>query len=142
MENVNQLGKVVYTANTLTTGGREGASKSSDGHLDIKLTSPGGRGEGTNPEQLLAAGWSACFIGAMGKTAANMNLRLPADTSVNAEVDLIASETEGYSLQARLNISLPGIDREAAIAIAEAAHKVCPYSKALHGNIKIETIIL
>lgn len=142
MENVNQNEKVVYTGSTLTTGGREGASKSSDGRLDIKLTSPGGRGEGTNPEQLLAAGWSACFIGAMSKTAADMKLRLPADTSVNAEVDLVLSETEGYSLQARLNISLPGIGRETAIAIAEAAHKVCPYSKALTGNIKIETIIL
>jgi osmotically inducible protein OsmC len=142
MENVNQNEKVLYTGSTLTTGGREGASKSSDGRLDIKLTSPGGRGEGTNPEQLLAAGWSACFIGAMGKTAADMKLRLPADARVNAEVDLLLSETEGYSLQARLNISLPGIKRETAIAIAEAAHKVCPYSKALTGNIKIETIIL
>ncbi|TGD56585.1 Ohr family peroxiredoxin [Flavobacterium humi] len=142
MENANQNEKVVYTGSTLTTGGREGASKSSDGRLDIKLTPPGGRGEGTNPEQLLAAGWSACFIGAMGKTAAERNVRIPADASVAAEIDLIVSETQGYLLQARLNISLPGIDRETATAIAHAAHKVCPYSKALHGNIKIETIIL
>lgn len=142
MENVNQQEKVVYTGKTLTTGGREGASKSSDGRLDIKLTSPGARGEGTNPEQLFAAGWSACFIGAMGKTAAEMNVKLPADTSVAAEVDLVVSETEGYSLQARLNISLPGIDRETAKSIAEGAHLVCPYSKMSHGNIKVETIIL
>lgn len=142
MENVNQNGKVVYTGSTLTKGGREGFSKSLDGRLNIKLTSPGAKGEGTNPEQLLGAGWSACFIGAMGKTAATMNLRLPADTSVNAEIDLVLSETDGYSLQARLNISLPGIDRETATAIAQGAHSVCPYSKALHGNIKIETNIL
>jgi lipoyl-dependent peroxiredoxin len=142
MENAIQNEKVVYTGSTLTTGGREGASRSSDGRLDIKLTSPGGRGEGTNPEQLLAAGWSACFIGAMGKTAADMKLRLPADTSVNTEVDLVSSETEGYSLKARLNISLPGIDRETAITIAEGAHKVCPYSKALGSSIKVETNIL
>ncbi len=141
MENVNQQEKVVYTGKTLTTGGREGASQSSDGRLDIKLTSPGAVGQGTNPEQLLAAGWSACFIGAMGKTAAEMKLRLPSDTSVNAEIDLVLGEN-GYSLQARLNISLPGIDRETAQAIAAGAHLVCPYSKALHGNIKIETNIL
>lgn len=141
MENVNQQEKVIYTGKTRTTGGREGASQSSDGRLDIKLTSPGAAGEGTNPEQLLAAGWSACFIGAMGKTAAEMKLRLPSDTSVAAEIDLVLGEN-GYSLQARLNISLPGIDRETAQAIAAAAHLVCPYSKALHGNIKIETNIL
>lgn len=141
MENVNQNEKVLYTGKTLTTGGREGVSRSSDGRLDIKLTSPGAKGEGTNPEQLFAAGWSACFIGAMGKAAADMKLRLPADTSVNAEVDLVLTDGE-YSLQARLNISMPGIDRETARAIAEAAHLTCPYSKATRGNIKVETNIL
>ena len=142
MENANQQEKVVYTASTVTTGGREGASQSSDRRLDIKLTSPGAKGEGTNPEQLFAAGWSACFIGAMGKVAASKNLRLPADTSVHTEVDLVLSETEGYSLQVRLNISLPGIDREIAKSIAEDAHLVCPYSKMSKGNIKVETNIL
>ena len=139
--NIPQTEKVLYTGKTLTTGGRDGASRSSDGRLDIKLTSPGASGEGTNPEQLLAAGWSACFIGAMGFAAAKMKLRLPADTSVNTEVDLLVKDGE-YSLQARLNISLPGIDRETAKAIAETAHHTCPYSKALRGNIKVETIIL
>lgn len=141
MENVNQQQKVLYTGKTHTTGGREGASRSSDGRLDIKLTSPGAIGEGTNPEQLLAAGWSACFIGAMGKAAAGMSLKLPADTSVDTEIDLVLSET-GYVLQARLNISLPGTDRETAQDIARTAHTLCPYSKALHGNIKVETTIL
>lgn len=142
MENVNQVEKkAIYTGKTLTTGGREGASQSTDGRLDIKLTSPGATGAGTNPEQLLAAGWSACFIGAMGKTAAEMKLRLPSDASVAAEIDLCLGE-DGYSLKARLNISLPGIDRETAKAIAEGAHLVCPYSKALHGNIQVETNIL
>lgn len=142
MENVIQQGKVVYTGSTVTTGGREGASKSSDGRLDIKLTSPGARGEGTNPEQLFAAGWSACFIGAMGKAAATRNLRLPADASVNAEVDLVLSETDGYSLQVRLNIILPGIEPQTAKEIAEAAHLICPYSKMVSGNINVETNIL
>jgi Ohr subfamily peroxiredoxin len=138
----NSTSKVVYTGATTTTGGRQGASKSSDGHLDITLTPPGGRGEGTNPEQLFAAGWSACFLGAMGKAAASKNIKLPADASIDAEVDLVLSETEGYSLQVRLNISLPGIDREEALAIAEHAHTICPYSKAIKGNIKVETNIL
>jgi len=138
----NSASKVVYTGATTTTGGRQGASKSSDGHLDITLTPPGGRGEGTNPEQLFAAGWSACFLGAMGKAAGSKNIKLPADASIDAEVDLVLSETEGYSLQVRLNISLPGIDREEALAIAEHAHTICPYSKAIKGNIKVETNIL
>lgn len=137
-----QQAKVIYTGSTLTTGGREGASQSSDGRLNVKLTSPGAKGEGTNPEQLFAAGWSACFIGAMGKAAVTRNLRLPADASVNAEVDLVLSETDGYSLQARLNITLPGIDRETAKEIAEAAHLLCPYSKMVKGNINVETNIL
>ncbi|TBO40696.1 organic hydroperoxide resistance protein [Pedobacter kyonggii] len=143
MENSNNsTSKVVYTGTTTTTGGRQGASKSSDGRLDITLTPPGGRGEGTNPEQLFAAGWSACFLGAMGKSAAIKNIKLPADSRIDAEVDLVLSDTEGYSLQVRLNISLPGIDREDALAIAEHAHTLCPYSKAIKGNIKVETIIL
>lgn len=143
MENTNSIKeqKVLYTGKTLTTGGREGASRSSDGKLDIKLSAPGSTGAGTNPEQLFAAGWSACFIGAMGFAAAKMKLRLPADTSVATEVDLVLTDGE-YSLQARLSISLPGIDTETAKAIADAAHLTCPYSKATHGNIKVETIIL
>jgi len=128
--------KVIYTGKTHTTGGREGASKSSDGRLDIKLSTPGGPGAGTNPEQLFAAGWSACFIGAMGFAAAERKVKLPADTAVDTEVDLGTGEG-GYFLQARLNVSLPGIDKATAQAIVDAAHQTCPYSKATRGNIKV-----
>ncbi|ESX54663.1 peroxiredoxin [Mesorhizobium sp. LSHC422A00] len=127
--------KVLYTGKTHTTGGRDGASRSSDGHLDIKL-SPPGTGAGTNPEQLFAAGWSACFIGAMGLAARKMNVALPSDVAVDAEVDLATSEG-GYLLQARLNVSLPGVDRETARAVVEGAHQTCPYSKATRGNIGV-----
>lgn len=143
MENVSisQPEKVVYTGKTLTIGGREGTSRSSDGRLDIKLTSPGAAGKGANPEQLFAAGWSACFIGAMNKAAAGRKLRLPADTSIDAEVDL--GLTDGsYLLQARLNISVPGMDRETAEIIADAAHQICPYSKATRGNIDVKIVVL
>lgn len=139
--NMIQPEKVLYTAKTHTTGGREGASQSSDGRLDIKLSSPGTSGAGTNPEQLFAAGWSACFIGAMGIAAAKMNITLPADRSVDAEVDLCTADG-AYFLQARLNVSLPGIERETAQAIADAAHQTCPYSKATRGNIKVEINII
>ncbi len=131
----NTISKVLYTAKTHTTGGREGQSKSSDDRLDIKLSTPG-TGAGTNPEQLFAAGWSACFIGAMGIAAHTMKLRLPQDTAVDAEVDL-GTIGNAYFLQARLNIHLPGIDAETAKAIVEAAHKTCPYSKATSGNINV-----
>jgi Ohr subfamily peroxiredoxin len=127
---------VQYTALTHTTGGRDGASRSSDGRLDIKLSSPGKPGIGTNPEQLFAAGWSACFMGAMGLAAAKMKTRLPADSAVDAEVDLCNAEGN-YFLQARLNVSVPGVDRELAQAIVDAAHQTCPYSKATRGNIAV-----
>jgi osmotically inducible protein OsmC len=129
--------KVLYTAQTHTTGGRTGESRSSDGKLDIKLSTPGTSGVGTNPEQLFAAGWSACFIGAMGKAAADLQVKLPADHSVSTEVDLVLGE-DGYSLQARLNISLPGLDRETAENIIKGAEQTCPYSKAIRGNVKTE----
>ncbi len=129
--------QVLYTGKTHTTGGRLGASRSSDGHLDIQLSPPGGNGTGTNPEQLFAAGWSACFIGAMGKAAGNLKVKLPADLSVDAEVDLVLQEGQ-YFLQARLNVSLPGLDRDTAQAVVEAAHQTCPYSKLTRGNIEVE----
>jgi len=128
--------KVLYTGKTHTTGGRDGAAKSADGHLDIKLTIPGASGTGTNPEQLFAAGWSACFLGAMAIAAAKMKITLPADRAVDAEVDLCNVDGE-YFLQARLNISLPGLNGEVAQALAEAAHQTCPYSKATRGNIDV-----
>lgn len=138
---MTQLDKVLYTGKTHTTGGRNGASRSSDGRLDVKLSVPGSAGTGTNPEQMLAAGWSACFIGAMGKAAAKMNVALPADTAVDAEVDL-GTTNDAYFLQARLNVSLPGLDREIAQAVIEAAHQTCPYSKATRGNIGVSITVI
>jgi lipoyl-dependent peroxiredoxin len=134
---MTQLEKVLYTGKTHTSsGGRNGTSRSSDGRLDITLSSPGTAGSGTNPEQLLAAGWSACFIGAIGIAAAAKKITLSADSAVDAEVDL--GTTDGaYFLQARLNVSLPGLDREVAQALVDTAHQTCPYSKATRGNIGV-----
>jgi osmotically inducible protein OsmC len=137
-----QTGKVIYTAKSHTTGGRDGgSSRSSDGRLDIKLSVPGTPGDGTNPEQLFAAGWSACYFSAMKIEAAKRKVRFPADAAVDAEVDLCVTG-DAYTLQARLNISLPGLDREIAQALADAGHQTCPYSKATHGNIKVETNLI
>jgi Ohr subfamily peroxiredoxin len=129
--------KVLYTGKTHTTGGRDGSARSSDAQLDVKLSPPGSTHAGTNPEQLFAAGWSACFIGAMGLAAGKRKFRLPADTAVDAEVDL-GMTGDGYFLQARLNISLPGLEPEVARALVEEAHQTCPYSKATRGNINVE----
>ncbi|WBP93712.1 organic hydroperoxide resistance protein [Mycolicibacterium neoaurum] len=127
---------VVYTAATHTTGGRQGESYSSDGNLDIQLTAPGAEGTGTNPEQLFAAGWSACYLSAMGLVAGQHKVKLPAQTAVDAEVDLVNADG-GFSLQARLNVSIPGVDPETARQIVDGAHEVCPYSKATRGNIPV-----
>lgn len=134
---MSQNNPILYTGKTRTTGGRNGESRSSDGRLDIKLSRPGSDGAGTNPEQLFAAGWSACFIGAMEKAAQNIGVRLPADASVDTEVDLGNSPETGYFLRARLNVSLPGLDRAVAQTIADLAHQICPYSKATRGNIDV-----
>ncbi|UXN67468.1 organic hydroperoxide resistance protein (plasmid) [Phyllobacterium sp. A18/5-2] len=128
--------KLVYTAKVRTIGGREGASRSSDGRLDIRLSTPGGLGSGTNPEQLFAAGWSACFENAMAIAARKMNVKLPAELAIDAEVDLNVAD-DAYFLRARLNVSLPGVDREVAQAVLDAAHQTCPYSKATRGNIDV-----
>jgi Ohr subfamily peroxiredoxin len=133
---MTRIDKVLYTGKTHTTGGRDGLARSSDGRLDIKLSPPGGPGTGTNPEQLFAAGWSACFIGAMGRAATEMKITLPADRAVDAEVDLGTTDA-AFFLQARLTISLPGLDREVARQVVEAAHQLCPYSKATRGNIDV-----
>jgi Ohr subfamily peroxiredoxin len=129
--------KRLYTGKVRTTGGRDGSSRSSDGRLDIKLSVPGGPGTGTNPEQLFAAGWSACFEGAMAIAARKMQVALPADAAIDAEVDLNNGD-EGYFLTARLNVSLPGMDRAVARAVVDAAHETCPYSKATRGNVAVE----
>jgi Ohr subfamily peroxiredoxin len=134
---MTQFDKVLYTAQTHTTGGRDGEARSSDGRLEVNLSSPGTAGSGTNPEQLFAAGWSACFLGAMGVAASKMKVTLPADRAVDAEIDLGIADG-GFQLRARLNVSLPGLDREVAQAIVDAAHQICPYSKATRGNIDVE----
>jgi len=130
--------KVLFTAKVHTTGGREGASRSSDGRLDIKLSSPGSTAGGTNPEQLFAAGWSACFEGAMGLAARKMKIALPADTAIDAEVDLCLTDG-AYFLQVRLNVRLRGLEPGVAQALVDAAHQTCPYSKATRGNIDVVT---
>ncbi|MBI2772858.1 MAG: organic hydroperoxide resistance protein [Burkholderiales bacterium] len=130
------LEKVLYTAKAHTTGGRDGASKTDDGRLDIKLSPPGQPGTGTNPEQLFAAGYSACFIGAMKAVAGKMKVTLPADLAIDAEVDL-GPIPNAYGIAARLNVSLPGMDRAAAQGLIDAAHQVCPYSNATRGNVDV-----
>ncbi len=128
--------KPLYTAKVRTIGGREGASRSSDGRLDIRLSTPGGPGGGTNPEQLFAAGWSACFEGAMAIAARKLNVILPASLAIDAEVDLNIADGAHF-LSARLNVSAPGLDRDVARRVVDAAHQTCPYSKATRGNIQV-----
>jgi osmotically inducible protein OsmC len=133
---MSQIEKVLYTARTHTTGGRDGSSRSSDGRLDVKLSTPGSAAEGTTPEQLFAAGWSACFLGAIGVAASQRKVALPAGRAIDAEVDL-GTGGGGYALRARLNVSLPGLPREVAQELVDAAHQICPYSKATRGNIDV-----
>lgn len=133
---INAIDQVLYTAHTRTTGGREGSGQSSDGALDVKLSRPGSGKPGTNPEQLFAVGWSACFIGALGLAAGHLKIALPTNLHVDAEVDL-GKGGEAYFLRARLKVSLPGLPRDVAQALADAAHQTCPYSKATRGNIDV-----
>jgi Ohr subfamily peroxiredoxin len=129
-------GKVVYTAKTHTAGGREsGIARSSDGRLDVKLSLPGSARIGTNPEQLFAAGWSACFESAIGLAARNRKVAL-ADLAIDAEVDLHLADG-AYFLSARLNVRLPGVAHEVAQALVDEADQLCPYSKATRGNIDV-----
>lgn len=134
------LDKVLYTAHATSTGGREGKSASSDGALNVTLSTPkelgGAGGPGTNPEQLFAAGYSACFIGAMKAVAGKQKIALPADLSIAADVG-IGPIPAGFGIQATLNISLPGMERAAAEQLVAAAHQVCPYSNATRGNIDV-----
>ena len=134
------LEKVLYTAHATTTGGREGTSRSSDGALEVRLSTPkelgGAGGTGTNPEQLFAVGYSACFLGALKAVAGKQKLSLPADSSISADVGIGPIAT-GFGIQVALNVSLPGMELEAARKLVEAAHKVCPYSNATRGNIDV-----
>ena len=131
-----KLDKVLYTAHAHTTGGRDGQSKSDDGRLSVTLSSPGTAGTGTNPEQLFAAGYSACFIGAMKAVGGIKKITLPEDLSVDASVDL-GKIPDAYGIAVRLDVSLPGMDRAAAQDLLDAAHQVCPYSNATRGNIEV-----
>lgn len=137
---LGKIDKVIYTGRTHTVSGRDGSARSDDGRLQLKLSRPGSTGEGTNPEQLFAAGWSACFLGAMGRAAQKMKLSLPQDASVDAEVDLGTGGDE-FFLQARLTVKVPGMDRDTTQALADAAHQICPYSKATRGNIDVQIAV-
>ena len=131
-----QFDKVLYTAKVHTTGGREGASRSDDGRVDVKLSRPGAPGTGTNPEQLFAAGWSACFLSAIQHVAGLKRIPIPATAAIDAEIDL-GTGGGNFGLAARLNVSLPGVDPKLAQELVEAAHQVCPYSRATRGNVDV-----
>ena len=134
---MTETGTLLYTAKTHTTGGRDkGAARSSDGRLDVRLSTPGAADAGTNPEQLFAAGWSACFEGALGVAAHKKKIKLPADMAIDAEVDLHLDGGE-YFLSARLNVSIPGLERSIAQGLVEDPERICPYSKATRGNIAV-----
>ena len=138
---VATIERVLYTAKAHTTGGREGgASRTSDGRLDVELSVPGSQGDGTNPEQLLAVGWSACYLSAVKLAAGRMKVRLPPDVAIDAEIDL-GTGAGGYLIRARLDVRLPGVDRAVALRLVDAAHLECPYSKATHGNIDVVTTV-
>jgi len=139
---ITQVEKVVYTAKAHTTGGRDGgASRTSDGQLDVKLAVPGSHATGTNPEQLFAVGWSACFLSAIKLVAARTRVTLSPEVAIDAEVDL-GMANHSYLIQARLAVTLPGMARELAQKLVDAAHLECPYSKATHGNVNVVTTIL
>lgn len=135
------LDKVLYTAKTHVTGGREGEGRSSDDRISVKLSSPGGPGNGTNPEQLFGIGYSACFMGAMKAVAPKVGVKVPDNAAVDAEVDL-GPTSLGYGISTRLNISLPGLERAQAQKLVEEAHKVCPYSNATRNNIDVQLNIV
>jgi Ohr subfamily peroxiredoxin len=136
--------KILYTATATATGGREGQAASSDGALAMKLSTPrelgGAGGDGTNPEQLFAAGYSACFLGALKFVAGKQKLALPADASVTGRVGIGQIPT-GFGIQAELTISVPGLPREQLQALVEQAHVVCPYSNATRGNIDVSLVV-
>ncbi len=137
--------KILYTAVATATGGRDGVAKSSTGSIDVKLDTPkelgGPGGPGTNPEQLFAAGYSACFIGAMKYVAGTQKIALPADTSITGHVG-IGQVPGGFGIAVELKISIPGMDKAAATALVEKAHHVCPYSNATRGNVEVTLTVV
>jgi len=134
-----KLDKVLYTAKAHTTGGRDGgSSRTSDGRLDVKLSVPGGAGSGTNPEQLFAAGYAACFIGAMRAVSAAEKVRVPPDAQITSEVGIGPRSEGGFGITVALDVHLPGVDRADAERLVQAAHQVCPYSNATRGNVDVK----
>jgi Ohr subfamily peroxiredoxin len=133
--------QILYKAQATATGGREGRAVASDNKLDVKLSTPkelgGPGGEGTNPEQLFAAGYSACFLSALKLVAMHAKVALPADAAVTAEIGIGPNGQGGYGLAAELRVSLPGVEQEKAQALVSKAHEVCPYSNATRGNIEV-----
>lgn len=139
-----KLEKAVYTAEATATGGRDGRARASDGKVDVLLTPPkemGGSGEGTNPEQLFACGYSACFLGAIKFVAGKEKLAVPRDASITGCVGIGPIPT-GFGLQVELRISLPGMDRAQARDLVDKAHIVCPYSNATRGNIEVKLTLV
>lgn len=137
--------KVLYVANATTTGGRDGHTASDDGLLDLKLAPPkelGGPGGATNPEQLFAAGYSACFLSAMKFVGGRDKIAVPADAAVTANVSIGPRADEGFGLAVKLNVSLPGVDKAVVEDLVVRTHRVCPYSHATKGNINVETVVL
>jgi Ohr subfamily peroxiredoxin len=139
---MTKTAKLLYTARTHTSGGRlDGVARSSDGRLDVRLSPPGGAGIGTNPEQLIAAGWSACFEDALALAARRRTIVLPRKCAIDAEIDLIL-EDEAYALRARLFVSLPGLDPDIARDLIEEAHRTCPYSKAISNTVEVSVTLI
>lgn len=142
---MNKVEKVLYRAQAKATGGRDGRVTTQDNHLEAKLTTPkelgGAGGDGTNPEQLFAAGYSACFIGAMKVVSMAMKIPLPATTSIDASVGIGKAGT-GFGIEVELRIDLPGLDRAQGQAIIDKAHTVCPYSNATRGNIDVKLTLV
>ncbi|MGE6461904.1 organic hydroperoxide resistance protein [Pseudoalteromonas tetraodonis] len=142
---MNVLQNVAYTAKATATGGREGVAKSDDGRLNVNLSTPkglgGDDGQGTNPEQLFAAGYAACFIGALKFVAGSEKIALPSDTYINSKVSIGAIDA-GFGIAVKLAVSLGDMDKAAAQALVEKAHQVCPYSNATRGNIEVELSVI
>ena len=136
-----QLEKIIYIAQTRTTGGRDGRGQTTDGSLDLPLSPPGSGRPGSNPEQLFAIGWSACFIGAMRRAGQTLDIRVPADVAVAAEVSLGNTADGGFALTAQLTVELPGLSAEDKQRLVDAAHQLCPYSKATRGNIEVSFVL-
>jgi osmotically inducible protein OsmC len=140
--------KALYTAQATSTGGRAGTTKSSDGRISLNLSTPkglgGDDGPGTNPEQLFAAGYSACFIGALKAVAARQKIALPAEVSNTAEVSIgpMTGKAGAFSISVAMKISIPGMDKAATEALVKAAHEVCPYSNATRGNIDVAITVV